>query len=37
MWRDWLTAVTNSTGGGLLYSFQDVPILLLPVIAWRMR
>jgi hypothetical protein len=37
MWLDWLQAVRNSTGGGLLYSLQDVPILLLPVIAARMR
>lgn len=37
MWFDWAVAVTNSTGGGLLYSLQDVPILLLPVIAARMR
>ena len=36
MWFDWLTAVTNSTGG-LFYSLQDVPILLLPLIAARMR
>lgn len=37
MWLDWTRAVTNSTGGGLLYSMQDIPILLLPVIAARMR
>jgi hypothetical protein len=36
MWLDWITAVSNSTGG-LFYSLQDVPILLLPVIAARMR
>jgi hypothetical protein len=36
MWLDWITAVTNSTAG-LFYSLQDVPILLLPVIAARMR
>jgi len=36
MWLDWVTAVANSSGG-LLYSLQDVPILLLPVIAARMR
>ena len=33
LWFDWVSAVTNSTEGGLLYSLQDVPILLLPVIA----
>ena len=37
LWFDWVSALTNSTGGGLLYSLQDVPILLLPVIAARMR
>ncbi len=37
LWSDWLTALTNSTGGGLFYSLQDVPILLLPVIAARIR
>ena len=37
MWLDWFRAVTNSTGGGLLYSFQDVPILLLPLVAARLR
>lgn len=37
LWVEWVIAVTNSTGGGLLYSFQDIPILLLPIIAWRMR
>jgi hypothetical protein len=36
MWLEWVTAVTNSSGG-MLYSLQDVPILLLPVIAARMR
>ena len=37
LWLDWITALTNSEGGGILYSFQDVPILLLPIIAARMR
>jgi hypothetical protein len=36
LWIDWIRAVTNSSGG-LFYSLQDVPILLLPVIAARMR
>ncbi len=36
LWVDWVRAVTNSSGG-LFYSLQDVPILLLPVIAARMR
>jgi len=37
MWIDWVRALLNSTGGGLLYSLMDVPILLLPIIAWKMR
>lgn len=37
LWFDWVTALTNSEGGGLLYSLQDIPILLLPIIAARMR
>lgn len=36
LWIDWLVAVANSEAG-LLYSLQDVPILLLPIIAARMR
>lgn len=37
MWLDWVTAVANAQNGGLFYSFQDVPILLLPIIAWKLR
>lgn len=37
LWVEWVVATTNATGAGLLYSMQDVPILLLPVIAARMR
>jgi hypothetical protein len=37
MWVDWYHAITNASGGGLFYSLQDVPILLLPVVAWRLR
>ena len=37
MWIDWVRVLLNSTEGGLLYSLQDVPILLLPIIAWKMR
>ena len=37
MWIDWVRVLVNSTEGGLLYSLQDVPILLLPIIAWKMR
>jgi hypothetical protein len=34
MWADWLTAVRNSEGGGLLYSSLEFPMLLLPLMAW---
>jgi hypothetical protein len=37
MWLDWIRAVTNAQNGGLFYSFQDVPILLLPIVAWKLR
>lgn len=37
MWSDWLTAIANSQGGGLLYSIQEAPMLALPVIAWLGR
>ena len=34
MWLDWLRAVGNSRGGGLLYSALEIPLLLLPLVAW---
>jgi len=34
LWADWLTAVANSRGGGLLYSSLEAPMLLLPLVAW---
>jgi hypothetical protein len=37
LWLDWLTSVANSQGGGLLYSALEVPMLLLPLVAWRYR
>jgi hypothetical protein len=37
LWIDWLTALVNSRGGGLLYSINEVPMLLIPVIAWVAR
>jgi hypothetical protein len=37
MWLDWLTALANSRGGGLLYSSLEVPMLLLPLVAWLGR
>jgi hypothetical protein len=37
MWRDWLSSVVYSRGGGLLYSSLEVPFLLLPLVAWLGR
>lgn len=37
MWSDWLRTVANSRGGGIAYSIQEIPVLLLPLIAWRWR
>jgi hypothetical protein len=34
---DWLSVVRNGQGGlrsGLIYSYQDVPLLMVPVLAW---
>jgi len=33
MWVDWIAVVLNSRGGGLLYSVQQVPLLLVPLLA----
>jgi len=35
MWIDWLTTVVNARGGGIAYSVQEIPMLLLPLVAWR--
>ena len=37
MWADWVTTLVNSTGGGLLYSTLEVPMLLIPLVAWLGR
>jgi hypothetical protein len=37
LWADWVASVVNSRGGGLLYSSLEVPMLLLPLIAWLGR
>jgi hypothetical protein len=37
MWADWIASVVNSRGGGLLYSSLEIPMLLLPLIAWAGR
>lgn len=37
MWFDWVRVVANSRGGGLLYSWQEAPMMLLPILAWFAR
>ena len=37
LWGDWVASVANSRGGGLLYSSLEVPMLLLPLVAWAFR
>jgi hypothetical protein len=37
LWADWLASVVNSRGGGLLYSALEIPMLLLPLVAWLGR
>ena len=37
MWVDWVASVVNSRGGGLLYSALEIPMLLLPLVAWLGR
>ena len=37
LWADWVTSLTNSTGGGILYSTLEVPMLLIPLVAWLGR
>jgi hypothetical protein len=34
LWSDWVASVLNSRGGGPLYSALEIPILLLPLVAW---
>jgi len=38
MWFDWLTVLLNqSNAGGVLYSWQYAPMMLIPIIAWAWR
>jgi hypothetical protein len=37
LWGDWVASVLDSRGGGLLYSSLEVPMLLLPLVAWLGR
>ncbi len=34
LWGDWVASVVNSRGGGVLYSALEIPMLLLPLVAW---
>jgi hypothetical protein len=39
MWFDWIAVMLNARGqfSGPLYSLQDVPLMLIPLVAWRAR
>ena len=37
LWGDWVASVINSRGGGVLYSTLEIPMLLLPLVAWLGR
>jgi hypothetical protein len=37
LWADWVATVLNSRGGGVLYSALEIPLLLLPLVAWLGR
>lgn len=37
LWADWVASLSNSRGGGLLYSTLEVPMLLIPFVAWLGR
>jgi len=37
LWADWAASIVNSRGGGALYSALEIPMLLLPLVAWLGR
>ena len=37
LWADWVASVVNSRGGGVLYSALEIPMLLIPLVAWLGR
>jgi len=37
LWADWVASIVNSRGGGPLYSALEIPMLLLPLVAWLGR
>ena len=34
LWADWIASLVNSRGGGPLYSALEIPMLLIPLVAW---
>lgn len=34
LWAQWIASIANSRGGGVLYSGLEIPMLLLPLVAW---
>ena len=34
MWADWARAMIDSRGTGILYSAKEIPMMLLPLVAW---
>lgn len=34
MWAEWLRAVTGASDVGLLYSAQEIPTMLIPLVVW---
>ena len=37
LWADWVASVVNSRGGGVLYSALEIPMLMIPLVAWLGR
>lgn len=37
MWADWIRVIVNARGAGLLYSWMEIPMILIGVIAWAGR
>jgi hypothetical protein len=37
LWIDWVRAVVDSRGTGLLYSAKELPMMLIPLVAWAAR
>ena len=37
LWRDYLVSLTNLRGAGIDYSLGDVPLVVVPLVAWATR